>query len=258
VRVETGAVAADDTVAGHWQGPGGRVPIYVGVGDHQCSVLGAGVIDAATVSINLGTGSQVAVVGPPPSHHFEHRPYFDGQDLTAVTHIPAGRALSEFVGFVRSVLELAGAGAADAWTMLADVTPDDVDGSTLHVDLAVFEGARGFDDGGRIGAILEGQLTPQNYLASVLRAFATQYIEVLELFDLEPAATIALGGGIARNLPHLATVLTRGSGRTVEAASELDESLIGLRALALRCGGRAPTVAQAWRLHGRACEVIDD
>ena len=257
-----GQPCSEETVAGEWTGPRGAVPIYAGVGDHQCSVLGAGVVEASTASVNLGTGSQVAVLGAPRDPGFEHRPFFDGLDLTAVTHIPAGRALAEFVGFLQKVSERSGPSGGgsgpDWWAEMAALGPGEVEAATLQVDLAVFEGARGFRSGGGIGGLLEGGLTPGNYLASVLRAFVTQYAEVLD--QLDPGRRleeVALGGGIARNLPHLAELLSRASGRTVRGACALDESLLGLRALALRCAGRAATSAEAWRLHGRACEIVD-
>ena len=41
----------------------------------------------------------------------------------------------------------------------------------------------------------------------------------------------------------LAAIVAAGSGRQVDGAVELDESLLGLRALALRCAGRVNTVA---------------
>ena len=262
VSAVPGAPCAEDTVAGYWAGPREPVPVYAGVGDHQCSVLGAGVVEGTTASVNLGTGSQVAVHGAPRDQAFEHRPFFDGLDLTAVTHIPAGRALAEFVGFLQQVSERTPAGGEarrpDWWAELAALGAGEVDAATLEVDLAVFDGARGFRSGGGIGGVLEGGLSPENYLASVLRAFVAQYAEVLD--QLDPGRRlqeVSLGGGIARNLPRLAELLSRASGRTVRGACSLDESLLGLRALSLRCAGRAPTAAEAWRLHGRNCEIVD-
>ncbi len=141
---------------------------------------------------------------------------------------------------------------------MAALGPAEVDAATLEVDLAVFEGARGYRAGGGIGGVLEGGLTPENYLASVLCAFVTQYAEVLDELDTgRRLEKVALGGGIARNLPRLAELLSSASGRNVQGACALDESLLGLRALALRCAGRTSTTAEAWRLHGGTCEVVE-
>ena len=262
VTATLGEVADETTVAGHWRGPGGHVPIFAGLGDHQCSVLGAGLVGPEIVSINLGTGSQVSSLGAPATRatEFEHRPFVDGEALAAVTHIPAGRALNEFVGFLERIAAcVAGGTAPDFWQLLAEIAPSAVTAAPLDVDLAVFDGARGFEHGGRIGGILEGSLTPGGYLASVLRAFAQQYVDVLTLFDARGRhQRLVLSGGIARNLPHLAEILAAATQRPVDGAANLDESLLGLRAAALRCAGRAPSVAAAWRLHGRECEVIDE
>lgn len=262
-RLQVGSPAHDNTIAGHWTGPDGDVPIYAGVGDHQASVLGAGVADPSVASINLGTGSQVSLVDGPLSADVEHRPFFDERHLAAVTHIPAGRALNVFVGFLQQAVAFGRAGAADepdVWRALAAITPQDVDATHLDIDLAVFAGARGWSgSGGMVAGITEGELTPERYLAAILKAFSRQYVGVLD--QLDPQHTVqrvALSGGIARNLPHLATMIGAASGRQTDGAVDLDESLLGLRALALRCAGRTQTVAEARTHFGRDCTVEDD
>ena len=86
-------VAPAGSISGYWHGPNNRVPIYVGIGDHQCSVLGACNVPGESISINVGTGSQVAVIDPDPiPSEVELRPYFDATTLAAVTRIPGGRS----------------------------------------------------------------------------------------------------------------------------------------------------------------------
>jgi len=259
VSAHVGAPAAENTISGHWQGPDEAVPIYAGVGDHQCSGLGAGVALGGVASVNLGTGSQVGLVdGPLDDGITEHRPFFDGRHLAAVTHIPSGRALAEFIGFLQQTVSF-GRGssdiAPDMWQALGKITPEAVADADLQIDLAVFDGARGWSGGGRITGIIEGGLTPTHYLASVLGAFARQYSEVLDQLDPERSIPVALSGGIARNLPHLAAIVGSASGRQVEGAVELDESLLGLRALALHCAGKTDTVAAGQARFGRQCQI---
>ncbi|HJP29480.1 MAG TPA: FGGY family carbohydrate kinase [Candidatus Latescibacteria bacterium] len=260
VRPRIGAPAADDAIAGHWSSPDGDdVPIHVGVGDHQCSVLGAGVATADIASVNLGTGSQVGLVDGPLDDSVEHRPFFDSRHLSAVTHIPSGRALAEYVGFLQQAVSY-GRGAGDTppdmWQALAEIGPQEVARAELSVDLAVFDGARGWSDGGRISGIVEGGLTPTAYLASVLKAYSLQYVEVLDRLDPERSVRrVALSGGIARNLPHLAQIIASASGRQVDGTVDLDESLLGLRALALRCAGLTDSVAEGQSRFGRECHM---
>ncbi|HOX23616.1 MAG TPA: FGGY family carbohydrate kinase, partial [Elusimicrobiales bacterium] len=77
---------------------GADVPLYVGVGDHQSAVLGALGAKINALSVNVGTGSQVSCPGF-PSALAENRPYLGNRVMATVTHLPAGRALEEFLGF---------------------------------------------------------------------------------------------------------------------------------------------------------------
>ena len=271
LSVRVGEPAPAGTVAGHWRGGGAPVPIHVGIGDHQCSVLGAGVIDGDTVSINLGTGSQVAVLDSAADDvDIELRPYFNGPLLSAVTGIPGGRALAEFVGFLEHVAAY-GTSAADAgsgeetrvstvfWDRLAHLDLAAVDAATLELDLGVFKGSRGFrEGGGHIRGIMEGRLDVDNYLASLLSAFVDQYVEVIDLFDPERRLRrCVLSGGIARKLPELAPLVASRTGYEVLPATALDESIIGLRTIALVASGQASTCAEAQRRFGRECQVLE-
>ncbi|MEW6751852.1 MAG: FGGY family carbohydrate kinase [Candidatus Latescibacterota bacterium] len=247
-----GAPAADGEVAGWWTAPGERVPIHVGVGDHQASLLGAG-LKAGALSLNLGTGSQVSVVddgsaGP----EVEVRPYFDGRRLATVTHVPAGRALNEFLG----LLQEAAGGRGDFWQAMAALDPAEVAASDLEVDLSIFPGSRGYHEGGSISRIREGRLTVRHFLASLLRSLAGQYPEVAAQLDPQRRCSrCLLSGGIARRLQVLQSLIAASTGYETLPATPLDESLLGLRTLALVAAGRASTCDQAAALFGRECVV---
>jgi xylulokinase len=240
-------------VAGAWRHAGRRVPIHVGTGDHQTTLLGAGVTAGDCVSLNLGTGSQLAVLGRAGTDDaVERRPYFDGGMLHAITHIPAGRALAELVGFLEDVARAAGAPAPDFWPRLAALDAADLAAATLDVDLAVFQGAWGYRAGGHLARIEEGTLTARNYLASVLRAFVRQYAELVTRLDPgHRLPRLVLSGGLARRLPALPGLLAGATGYAVTPPTAVDESLLGLRALALVASGRARTAAAAQAVFGR-------
>jgi xylulokinase len=245
--VRLGAAAETAAVAGTWRDRGRRVPIHVGAGDHQTALLGAGVTADDCISLNLGTGSQLAVLGRAPADSaVERRPYFDGGMLHTITHIPGGRALAAFVGFLEEAARAGGAPAPDFWSQLAALGPADVAAGTLDVGLAVFQGAWGYQDGGRLGRIEDGTLTVRNYLASLLRAFVAQYAALVPRLDPgRELGRIALSGGLARRLPALAGLLGAATGYAVAPPTSVDESLLGLRALALVASGRAPTATAA-------------
>jgi sedoheptulokinase len=252
--------AATGAISGYWHSPDRPIPIYAGIGDHQCSVLGAGNMPRETISVNIGTGSQVAVIEPQTvPEQAEHRPYFDGHILAAVTRIPGGRALAGYVEFLEDVCRSAGVAAADFWSLLQEVDEAGMSTADLEIDLAIFGSAWGYAGGGSISGIHEGSFTLDNFLASLLRSFARQYAVVMALFDPQHIASrCVLSGGVARRLPVLAEILYRLSGYATLPASAVDESLMGLRTVALIATGRAHNYIEAEAIFGRSHLIEDE
>jgi len=257
LRCTFNEVADTGAVSGYWRSPNGKIPIYVGVGDHQCSVLGACNVPRDSISLNLGTGSQVAVIDPPAvREEFEVRPYFDARTLVAVTRIPAGRALTDYLRFLEEVSVAAGAQQPDFWSMFSALEERDLEDATLEFDLAVFSSAWNYRGGGRIGNIAEGSLTTKNYLASLFKSWVQQYPPVVRLFDpVHQANRCILSGGLARRLPSLARIFATLSGYETWPACTLDESLLGLRTIALVASRRASSCLEAQEVYGRKCAV---
>ncbi|MBM3278936.1 MAG: hypothetical protein FJY95_12770 [Candidatus Handelsmanbacteria bacterium] len=250
--LDLGRPAPPQAVAGYWCQDGARVPIYAGVGDHQCAVLGAANLPGQSLSLNLGTGSQASVIGG-ESHNeeLETRPFFDELPLQTITHIPAGRALAAHLGFLS---QIRGSEAQGFWDLLAALGEAELAGATMHFDLSMFKSARGYQEGGGITGIEEDAYTLENYLSSLLRSFLDQYLEVRDLLDPpHQLAQAILSGGLARNLPRLHQLFARRAGLEALPATPLDETLLGLRTLALVADGRAATVLEAQRIFGRAC-----
>jgi len=254
VRVHVDQAASAGQIAGYWRNQSARIPIFVGIGDHQCSLLGAGLVDQNALSINLGTGAQVSALDLQDApEETETRPYFAAHQLKTITHIPGGRALAEHIGFLQEV----GGDTADFWALLTAVDLNAVQQSHLDFGLGLFPSARGYDSGGFISHIGEGSLTLENYLGSLLRAFAGQYIELAALFDPEQRLKCALfSGGIARRLPIIGQLLGAATPYRIVGATALDESLLGLRTIALVAAGRATDVFEAQAIFGRACARI--
>jgi xylulokinase len=257
VRLASPAEAG--AVAGTWRHRGREIPLHVGPGDHQTTLLGAGVTAGDRISLNLGTGSQLAVLDRPSGDDaVERRPYFDGGMLHAITHIPGGRALATFLGFLEDAARAGGAPAPDFWPQLASLDAADLETASLDVDLAVFQGACGYAGGGRLGRIEDGTLTVRNYLASLLRAFVLQYAALVPRLDPESRLDrIVLSGGLARRLPSLTGLLAAATRLAVTPPTVLDESLFGLRTLALVASGRTRTVAAAQAIFGEPPRLPD-
>lgn len=213
--------AGEINLSGKW------VPVYTGVGDHQCAVLGAG-NNQKTLSFNIGTGSQVsAVCGRAPlTPDTERRHFFAGQELETITHIPAGRVLAALTDFYKTLT------GKDGWTLFNAVTPSDMETATLHFNLAFFPDAWGFNKGGgSVVGLTSAGLTEKNFWASLFVSFAQQYVKAAHLFVPARKFAVLSGGKLAKN-PILAQYLQRQLQMTVKIADASDETLIGLALLA--------------------------
>ncbi len=226
-------------VSGYWN----NVPIYVGVGDHQCSLLGAGITDGSSLSINIGTGAQVSAINPTVfPKESEIRPFFFDFHLRTITHIPGGRALTTYIDFLQQLVEP----GHDIWLDLSSITAAEISKSNLIFQLGIFPGARGYTNGGSIEHIKEGEFNKTNYLSSLLRSFAEQYIEIFEYFGPETSKKkLIFSGGIARRLPSFVEFIKERTNYLVVGANDVDESLMGLRLVALLATGRTSDLMSA-------------
>ena len=92
----------------------------------------------------------------------------------------------------------------------------------------------------------------KNYLASLLKCWVAQYPDAMRLFDPDhDAARCILSGGLPRRLPHLAGILSGMTGYETWPACEVDESLLGLRTVALVSAGRAISCLEGQEMFGR-------
>ena len=205
-----------------WRKDGKNIPVYTGVGDHQCAVFGAD-NNETTVSFNLGTGSQISVISDQTQTRTDLRPFFADKYLHTITHIPSGRALSTYVDFF----------GQNAWGEIDGLTAEEMDKSTLDFDLAVFESAVNFKGYKGSGNIREKSLTRRNGLASLIRSYADQYIALLQRFTLSQSVkTVVLSGGISRRIPALREYFKNHLSYDVVVADITEETFSGLLKLA--------------------------
>lgn len=215
--------SADITAGGTIEIQGKEIPVYTGVGDHQCAVLGAG-NDETSVSVNLGTGSQVAIVSG-KNDISEKRPFFNGKLLSVITHIPSGRALNKFIDFLESVNP-----STDFWKEFDKITFDEVAASDLNIDLALFESAWNYSGGGAVSGINESNFNLKNYMASLLRCYMEQYKKAIESLSASGEYDkIILSGGIAAKIAVLKTYIGSITGCKVYIfENAYDETFAGL------------------------------
>ncbi len=241
-------VSKECEVTGYFPSGSERIPVYAAVGDHQCAVLGAGNIPQKTISVNIGTGSQVSMIDPEFIPESDFRPFFEGSLLYTITHIPAGRALLVYMGFLNDLAEKAGS-KNDFWKKFSRVTLKEAVDSSLDIDLALFKSAWGYDSGGRITGISERNFTVSNYIASLLRCLAQQYARAIKQIDpKETAESVILSGGVARKSPLIADLLKHFLKRSVRGAAKEEETFLGLNVLALLAEKKGRTISEAMKV----------
>lgn len=227
---------APDTleIAGYYHSASKGIPIYAGVGDLQCALLGADITEQV-ISINIGTGSQVSRLMGPLLPQFERRPFFNKKFLLTQTHIPAGRALNEYVSFLTAVCHEFCSKNIDIWSAFGALSKEDILGATLLFDLNIFESAYRYTTGGKIMGIKEGQFTVKNYLASLLKALLLQYADVaLNISGPDIVDDYLFSGGITKKLPVLLDVFFDLTGKNIKSANvQYDETFLGLKILAM-------------------------
>jgi len=231
------------SAAGTWRG----APCYLAVGDQQCALAGA-LLDAGELSVNIGTGSQVALpTDSPAPDGYQVRPYFDGRFLRTITHIPGGRALSALVGLVT---ELGGGNEAEAWRRI-DAAVARVPATDLRASIAFFPGPCG--GRGYLENLHEGNLTIGHLFRAVFESMAWNYETCAHRLEPDRAATRAVfSGGVARHAALLRELTAAALGCPYRLSPDPEDTLIGLLVLGLAFSGRYGSVRAAARAVGES------
>jgi len=202
-------------------------PVFVAVGDQQASLLGAS-LKTNEISLNIATGSQVSRISNGYVEGTQTRPYFHGQLLTTVTHIPAGRALNVLLSLVT---ELSDVSNDDAWELISKLAERD-NSAPLSLDLSFFPSITG--DRGIIKDISETNLTVGNLFSSASKQMTDIYSEYALLLSgsAEPESIVLSGGLVSRFKPLDTQIRKRFTLSTIREYEGEDASLGGLLQIA--------------------------
>jgi hypothetical protein len=224
------------------------------VGDHQCALAGA-FLGPRELSLNIATGSQVSLLTPQLQlGDYQTRPFFDGQFLNTITHIPAGRSLNVLLGLLAELAAAEGLQLGDPWTTIQQAVAG-VAGTDLAVDLAFFPGPVG--ERGAIANIREGNLTLGDLFYAAFSNMADNYHTcALQLAPNRDWQTLVFSGGLAQKLERLREMILARLPGPYRLCTSTEDTLLGLLVLALVVSGRAPTVAAAIEtVRGRELEL---
>jgi xylulokinase len=216
-------VRATGARIGSWSG----APCYATIGDQQCALAGA-LLRAGELSLNVGTGSQVASVTTNSfSESLQTRPYFDGRFLRTITHIPAGRALSALIGLLT---ELGGLSEEDAWPRIEAAvsrTPQ----TDVRAGVAFFPGPCGSH--GFLEYLDEGNLTIGHTFRAVFESMAANYAQCAQRLDTWGSlGSCVFSGGVAHRLEILRDLTAAALGLPYRLSPHPEDTLFGLMVLA--------------------------
>ena len=211
-----------------------NVSFYEAIGDQQAALLGAGISETNQISINMGTGSQISTLTNQLilSQDFQTRPFFKGQYLLTIPHIPCGRALNVFFNFFKSIIcQYTGKVCIDddlLWEIMMNPKREAKE-ENLVVDLSFFSNACSARRTGRIDNLGEHNLGLNCLMDAVLEQMADNYKNAMAkiVSKEQHIERVIFSGGVALKNPQLRERIAEKIGISNCDVSR-DETFIGL------------------------------
>ncbi|MCA9121740.1 MAG: hypothetical protein H6822_07375 [Planctomycetaceae bacterium] len=221
---------------------GRRILCYPSVGDHQCALAGT-MLRSGELSINASTGSQISLLATDYRvGDYQVRPYFDGQYLNTLTHLPAGRSLNVLVDLLTELARSQAITLADPWSYIAQAAAGAE--TDLTADLAFFAGPMG--ERGSIGNITVDNLHVGTLFRAAFQNMADNYRECSRrLSPQQQWSNLVLSGGLIQNCDVLRELIIGEFACPHRVCTTSEETLTGLLVLAMVASGRAGSVAAA-------------
>ncbi len=226
-------VAQKEQYLGYWKG---EVPVAVAFGDNQASFLGS-VEDGGKVLLNVGTGSQISILGREirSFDSLECRPYIGDSYLYVGASLCGGRAYALLKAFYEDVLKMCGFEVPeDLYQRMNEAAAAGLQADDSLVADVHFSGSR--KDPSLRGSICN--MNTENFRADRLTAGILQGI-CQELFDFyrqadmqTPPYIVGSGNGI-RNNPVMCQLLAKQFKTELRPATCPEEAACGAAKFAL-------------------------
>ncbi|MEI6539705.1 MAG: FGGY family carbohydrate kinase [Planctomycetota bacterium] len=196
------------------------------IGDQQAALRGIK-LQPHELSINASTGSQVSQI----TREFrpadcQTRPWFDGQFMNTITHIPAGRSLTVLEALLTELPRLAGVKIENSWQLIQQASKSS-SGDGLSCDLSFFASAMGYD--GRINGITTENLTVGNLFHAAFEFMADSYLTCSRRMSPQPTwDQLAISGGLVQSFASLRAKIEARFPLPIRDIAEQEETLLGL------------------------------
>jgi sugar (pentulose or hexulose) kinase len=220
-----------------------NLAFFAPVGDYQCAQAGT-LLQEGELSINISTGSGVAMLGPRLEFgNFQTRPFFDERILRAVTHIPGGRALNALIRLLGELAEAQGHELENPWDYIL-AAASRVKKTDLRVNPAFYFSAVG--ERGAITNVREQNLTVGDLFYATFTAMAENYSRcALRVSPEAEWQRVVFSGGVALKAELLRRLICDRLGAAHRIVASEEDTMLGLLALALAFNERAASVQKA-------------
>ena len=180
-----------------------EIPVSIAIGDNQASFLGSVDNNEDTILVNMGTGSQVSMVGEyqNTSGDIETRPFIEGKYLVCGSALCGGLAYQMLEEFFRSYTQSCKMSDVPQYKIMNQIAKDGYQKGKrgLLVDTS-FCGKRSNPHyRGSILDIDKDNFTPSNLILGVLRGMCAELYELYEQFSKKCTHIIASGGAVKKN-----------------------------------------------------------
>lgn len=211
---------------GSVQRHGKTLTCYPVIGDQQAALRGIR-LQPDELSINASTGSQVSqITAKFRPGDCQTRPWFDGQFMNTITHIPAGRSLTVLEALLTELPRMAGFRIENSWELIRRAA-DSATGDGLACDLSFFASAMGND--GRITGITTDNLTAGNLFDAAFEFMADSYLTCSRRMSPIPTWNqLAISGGLVQSFSSLRSKIESRFPLPIRDVAEQEETLMGL------------------------------
>ncbi|MBQ7346653.1 MAG: hypothetical protein IJW55_01715 [Clostridia bacterium] len=216
-----------------------NIPVYPAIGDNQASFLGSAGEEEGNLLVNIGTGSQVSVIGKlgDTVAGIECRPFLNGKHLLVGSSLCGGRAYAILEKFFRAVANMCGADIQSAYPFMDKWIAENTPEQSLNVS-TLFDGTR--EDPtirGSISGISITNLEPGAMMDGFMRGIAQElhalYQNMSGLLDTEVKTMIGSGNGLRVN-PALCKVMEHTFGMALTLSDSKEEAALGAAKFANR------------------------
>lgn len=224
------AVTSESAVAGYYKE---NIPVYVAIGDNQASFLGSAGREEGTLLVNVGTGSQVSLIGDlvKSANGIECRPFIDGKYLLVGSSLCGGRAYAILEKFFRDVANMCGADISSAYPFMDKWIEENSTEEKLVVS-TLFDGTRQ-DPGkrGSISSISTTNLTPSAMMNGFMSGISAElhglYLDICNMQGGAKATRMIGSGNGLRVNKRLCEIVSEMFGMKLELSDTKEEAALG-------------------------------